>query len=81
LFTFGRVESGFPTICRVTVRKPVAGDGHDVIRVHGARVNNLREVRVEIPKRRLTVFTGVSGSGKSSLVFDTIAAESTCWKA
>jgi len=51
-------------------------DGHDVIRVHGARVNNLREVTVAIPKRRLTVFTGVSGSGKSSLVFDTIAAES-----
>ncbi|HEX3193023.1 MAG TPA: excinuclease ABC subunit UvrA, partial [Streptosporangiaceae bacterium] len=49
---------------------------HDLIRVHGARVNNLREVSVEIPKRQLTVFTGVSGSGKSSLVFDTIAAES-----
>ena len=51
-------------------------DRHDVIRVHGARVNNLRDVSVEIPKRRLTVFTGVSGSGKSSLVFGTIAAES-----
>jgi excinuclease UvrABC ATPase subunit len=51
-------------------------DSHDVIRVHGARVNNLKDVRVEIPKRRLTVFTGVSGSGKSSLVFGTIAAES-----
>jgi excinuclease UvrABC ATPase subunit len=51
-------------------------DGHDLIRVHGARVNNLKDVSVEIPKRRLTVFTGVSGSGKSSLVFDTIAAES-----
>jgi excinuclease UvrABC ATPase subunit len=51
-------------------------DTHDVIRVHGARVNNLRDVSVEIPKRRLTVFTGVSGSGKSSLVFGTIAAES-----
>src|SRR6266581_1016425 len=49
---------------------------HDLIRVHGARENNLKDVRVEIPKRRLTVFTGVSGSGKSSLVFDTIAAES-----
>src|SRR5690349_11666347 len=49
---------------------------HDVIRVHGARVNNLKDVSVEIPKRRLTVFTGVSGSGKSSLVFGTIAAES-----
>jgi excinuclease UvrABC ATPase subunit len=52
------------------------GDSHDLIRVHGARENNLRDVSVEIPKRRLTVFTGVSGSGKSSLVFDTIAAES-----
>lgn len=51
-------------------------DSHDLIRVYGARVNNLKDVSVEIPKRRLTVFTGVSGSGKSSLVFDTIAAES-----
>jgi excinuclease UvrABC ATPase subunit len=51
-------------------------DSHDLIRVHGARVNNLKDISVEIPKRRLTVFTGVSGSGKSSLVFDTIAAES-----
>jgi excinuclease UvrABC ATPase subunit len=51
-------------------------DGHDLIRVHGARENNLKDVSVEIPKRRLTLFTGVSGSGKSSLVFDTIAAES-----
>ncbi len=51
-------------------------DVHDVLRVQGARVNNLRDVSVEIPKRRLTVFTGVSGSGKSSLVFGTIAAES-----
>jgi len=51
-------------------------DGHDVIRVVGARENNLRDVAVELPKRRLTVFTGVSGSGKSSLVFATIAAES-----
>ena len=51
-------------------------DSHDLIRVVGARENNLRDVHVEIPKRRLTVFTGVSGSGKSSLVFDTIAAES-----
>ncbi|MDH2426904.1 excinuclease ABC subunit UvrA [Sphaerisporangium sp. TRM90804] len=51
-------------------------DNHDLIRVHGARVNNLKDVSVEIPKRRLTVFTGVSGSGKSSLVFGTIAAES-----
>ncbi|MGY4970482.1 ATP-binding cassette domain-containing protein [Streptomyces nigrescens] len=51
-------------------------DRHDLIRVHGARVNNLQDVSIEIPKRRLTVFTGVSGSGKSSLVFHTIAAES-----
>ncbi len=51
-------------------------DTHDLIRVQGARVNNLKDVSVELPKRRLTVFTGVSGSGKSSLVFDTIAAES-----
>lgn len=51
-------------------------DGHDLIRVVGARENNLRDIDVEIPKRRITVFTGVSGSGKSSLVFDTIAAES-----
>ncbi len=55
---------------------PHAADNHDRIRVHGARVNNLKDVSIEIPKRRLTVFTGVSGSGKSSLVFDTIAAES-----
>ena len=53
-----------------------AADTHDVIRVLGARVNNLKDVSVELPKRRLTVFTGVSGSGKSSLVFATIAAES-----
>jgi excinuclease UvrABC ATPase subunit len=53
-----------------------AADRHDLIRVHGARVNNLKDVSIEIPKRRLTVFTGVSGSGKSSLVFGTIAAES-----
>ncbi len=53
-----------------------AADSHDLIRVQGARENNLKDVSVEIPKRRLTVFTGVSGSGKSSLVFGTIAAES-----
>ncbi|OXM74841.1 MULTISPECIES: ATP-binding cassette domain-containing protein [Amycolatopsis] len=53
-----------------------AADSHDRIRVHGARENNLKDVSVELPKRRLTVFTGVSGSGKSSLVFGTIAAES-----
>ena len=51
-------------------------DSHDLIRVHGARENNLKDISVELPKRRLTVFTGVSGSGKSSLVFGTIAAES-----
>src|SRR3954449_5153415 len=55
---------------------PSVADRHDLIRVHGARENNLKDVSIEIPKRRLTVFTGVSGSGKSSLVFDTIAAES-----
>jgi excinuclease UvrABC ATPase subunit len=55
---------------------PHPADTHDLIRVHGARVNNLKDVSVELPKRRLTVFTGVSGSGKSSLVFGTIAAES-----
>ncbi len=51
-------------------------DSHDLIRVHGARENNLKDISVELPKRRLTAFTGVSGSGKSSLVFSTIAAES-----
>src|SRR5215208_41697 len=63
---------------RTTNKSPAlhAADSHDLIRVHGARENNLRDVSIEIPKRRLTVFTGVSGSGKSSLVFDTIAAES-----
>ncbi|MCD0484276.1 excinuclease ABC subunit UvrA [Streptacidiphilus sp. ASG 303] len=55
---------------------PHGADSHDLIRVQGAHVNNLKDVSVEIPKRRLTVFTGVSGSGKSSLVFGTIAAES-----
>ncbi|MFD8636330.1 ATP-binding cassette domain-containing protein, partial [Streptomyces sp. NPDC059656] len=55
---------------------PHVADSHGLIRVHGARENNLKDVSIEIPKRRLTVFTGVSGSGKSSLVFDTIAAES-----
>ena len=56
-------------------RSPAA-DSHDLIRVRGARENNLKDVDLDLPKRRLTVFTGVSGSGKSSLVFDTIAAES-----
>src|SRR6201746_2689152 len=56
--------------------KPHAADTQDLIRVQGARVNNLKDVSVEIPKRQLTVFTGVSGSGKTSLVFGTIAAES-----
>jgi excinuclease UvrABC ATPase subunit len=55
---------------------PHPADSHDLIRVHGARENNLKDVSVELPKRRLTVFTGVSGSGKSSLVFGTVAAES-----
>src|SRR3977135_2897250 len=55
---------------------PHVADIHDLIRVQGARVNNLKDLSVELPKRRLTVFTGISGSGKSSLVFGTIAAES-----
>ncbi|MCD2194805.1 excinuclease ABC subunit UvrA [Actinomycetospora endophytica] len=59
-----------------TARTQHAADGHDLIRVLGARENNLADVSVDLPKRRLTVFTGVSGSGKSSLVFSTIAAES-----
>jgi len=63
-----------PTDTRSTA--PHVADSHDLIRVQGARVNNLKDLSVEIPKRRLTVFTGLSGSGKSSLVFDTIAAES-----
>ncbi|MBQ6643086.1 MAG: excinuclease ABC subunit UvrA [Saccharopolyspora sp.] len=63
---------------RSSARPPVqhVADSHDLIRVHGARENNLADVSIELPKRRLTVFTGVSGSGKSSLVFSTIAAES-----
>ncbi|WP_028922740.1 ATP-binding cassette domain-containing protein [Pseudonocardia acaciae] len=64
------------TATRTQAHAQHVADSHDLIRVHGARVNNLRDVSVEIPKRRLTVFTGVSGSGKSSLVFGTIAAES-----
>src|SRR5579859_4004515 len=70
--------SGGTVAARTDTQSPAAhvADSHDLIRVHGARENNLKDVSVEIPKRRLTVFTGVSGSGKSSLVFDTIAAES-----
>ncbi len=66
------------TATRTDTRSPAPhdADSHDRIRVHGARVNNLKDISVELPKRRLTVFTGVSGSGKSSLVFGTIAAES-----
>ncbi len=66
------------TATKAGARSPAlpAADSHEVIRVLGARVNNLKDLSVEIPKRRLTVFTGVSGSGKSSLVFGTIAAES-----
>jgi excinuclease UvrABC ATPase subunit len=67
------------TIATLTETLPPAphvADRHDLIRVHGARENNLKDVSIEIPKRRLTVFTGISGSGKSSLVFGTIAAES-----
>ncbi len=66
------------TATRTDTQSPAlhAADSHDLIRVQGARENNLKDVSVEIPKRRLTVFTGVSGSGKSSLVFGTIAAES-----
>ncbi|MGE6763384.1 ATP-binding cassette domain-containing protein [Corallococcus interemptor] len=60
----------------MTASNKTAADSHDLIRVQGARENNLKDVSIEIPKRRLTVFTGVSGSGKSSLVFGTIAAES-----
>jgi excinuclease UvrABC ATPase subunit len=66
------------TATRTNTQLPAlhVADSHDLIRVHGARENNLKDVSIEIPKRRLTVFTGVSGSGKSSLVFATIAAES-----
>ncbi|WP_174186147.1 ATP-binding cassette domain-containing protein [Nocardia barduliensis] len=66
------------TATRTSTQSPAphTADSHDLIRVHGARENNLKDVSIEIPKRRLTVFTGVSGSGKSSLVFSTIAAES-----
>src|SRR5574341_1335149 len=71
-----RTDTGTDT--RTDTRSAALGaaDGHDLIRVVGARENNLKDVSIDIPKRRLTVFTGVSGSGKSSLVFETIAAES-----
>src|SRR5947208_14950898 len=65
-----------PAKTRPQSRAPEVADSHDLIRVQGARVNNLKDLSIELPKRRLTVFTGVSGSGKSSLVFGTIAAES-----
>jgi excinuclease UvrABC ATPase subunit len=72
------MEATMSTATRTDTQSPAlhVADSHDLIRVRGARVNNLKDLHVEIPKRRLTVFTGVSGSGKSSLVFDTIAAES-----
>ena len=69
-------STGTGTDAGTDVGAPHAADSHDMIRVHGARANNLKDISIEIPKRRLTVFTGVSGSGKSSLVFGTIAAES-----
>lgn len=65
-----------PTPTKAQSPEAHVADSHDLISVQGARENNLKNVSVEIPKRRLTVFTGVSGSGKSSLVFATIAAES-----
>src|SRR4029077_12830551 len=74
----GRKGVTMPKPTRKGTQSPArrVGNSHDLIRVQGARVNNLKDVSIEIPKRRLTVFTGVSGSGKSSLVFGTIAAES-----
>ena len=73
-----QMENTMSTATKTDSQTPAehVADSHDLIRVQGARVNNLKDVSVEIPKRRLTVFTGVSGSGKSSLVFSTIAAES-----
>jgi excinuclease UvrABC ATPase subunit len=72
------METTMSMATRTDTQSPAlhVADSHDLIRVHGARVNNLKDVSIEIPKRRLTVFTGISGSGKSSLVFNTIAAES-----
>jgi excinuclease UvrABC ATPase subunit len=69
-------QPGRARVTRVGSNQRHAADSHDLIRVVGARVHNLKDVSIELPKRRLTVFTGVSGSGKSSLVFGTIAAES-----
>ncbi|MFF5990758.1 ATP-binding cassette domain-containing protein [Prauserella flavalba] len=71
-----RTKAARPKAPQARQAEPHAADSHEMIRVHGARENNLKDVSVELPKRRLTVFTGVSGSGKSSLVFSTIAAES-----
>jgi excinuclease UvrABC ATPase subunit len=73
-----KTKTGTKTRARGSTQSPAphTADSHEFIRVHGARVNNLKDVSVQIPKRRLTAFTGVSGSGKSSLVFGTIAAES-----
>src|SRR5215470_11456841 len=72
------METRFSMATTTETQSPAlqGSDSHDLIRVHGAREHNLKDVSVELPKRRLTVFTGVSGSGKSSLVFATIAAES-----
>jgi ABC-type transport system involved in cytochrome bd biosynthesis fused ATPase/permease subunit len=64
------------TIANMATPSKHPADSHDLIRVQGARENNLKDVSIDLPKRRLTVFTGISGSGKSSLVFGTIAAES-----
>src|SRR5690606_5574197 len=75
-YRYGGTVSTATTKARPQSRPTHAADAHDVIRVQGARENNLKNITVEIPKRRLTVFTGVSGSGKSSLVFATLAAES-----
>jgi excinuclease ABC A subunit len=74
--TAGRTRTDTRTHTEAQSPAPRDADSHNVIRVHGARENNLKDVSIEIPKRGLTVFTGVSGSGKSSLVFGTIAAES-----
>src|SRR5213595_1489681 len=70
------VDSGRNDRPHMATKSEHPADSHDLIRVQGARENNLKDISVELPKRRLTVFTGVSGSGKSSLVFSTIAAES-----